>query len=198
MTIFRHRASGPGPAGDIWTATLHSSSSQPLSSVHQSFLTFAASFYNAIMIPLWPVGVELNDLLTDQLDPTGKHNVGQVSTTENYAGTGAGQALPQDIALVLGFRTAMPTRAGRGRQYVPAPDATSLNANGTLKSTVAGSVASGLASALQAMTSTTTPIIFHRTTNTFDAITNVTIGQVLGVQRRRVNKVPADYVEVAL
>lgn len=196
--MFRHRVSGTCPAGDIWTATFHSESTQPLTSVHTAFDTFVASFYNSTMVPLWPTNVALTESVTDQLDATGKHNVAQDVSTHNYVGTAVPPSLPQDLAIVCGLRTALPTRAGRGRFYVPAGTAAILNDDGTLKSTDAGSIASALASDLQAMTATTTPVIFHRLTNTFDAVTAVTIGQVLGVQRRRVNKVPADYVQVAL
>lgn len=49
------------------------------------------------------------------------------STGGSTAGTGAGLALPPDVAAVITLRTALAGRANRGRVYLPGLDSTVLN-----------------------------------------------------------------------
>ena len=81
--------------------------------------------------------------------------------------------------------------------YIPAPAADSLTSTGLLSSTVASTIATNLASALAELTQVVQVVIFHRPPPPADTsttpVTGVTVGQVLGTQRRRTNKVPNNY-----
>lgn len=197
MATFRHRMSGPGPAGDIWVAGWYSVSSQTLASVHTAFDTWVQTFIGTTMLPLWATETQLTDIETDELDPTTGHNVSQVQTAENLKGTGTGFQLPQRSAVVVGMRTALPTRSGRGRFYLPAPDSTNITTTGLLISATATTISSGAASAFGTFMATAQPVIYHRNKlnppPSTTPVTTVTVGVVLGSQRRRTNKVAPAY-----
>lgn len=198
MTVYRHRASGPGPAGDIWIVTMHSSGSATLSSAHAAWQAAVNSFITSGLGPHWPTAQQVTGLQTDQLDPSTGKNVAQATSAVTYKGTGGGAAIDQRSSVVTGLRTTVPTRAGRGRMYWPPVQDTDLTATGLIASAVATSVASSLASALTTMATTSVPVIYHRPTRTTTTITAVTVGQVLGTQRRRTNKVAPSYASASV
>lgn len=203
MPIYRHRITGPGPAGDIWTTGLFSSGTASIGTAHDAWADFAASFFGSDMAALWPTETQTSEIITDQLDAEGHHNVAQMRDAVNYKGTGAGLQLSQRSAVVVGLRTALPTRSGRGRMYVPAPDSSSLTSDGLLSSTVADSISGDAATALETMTQIVQVVIAHRDPTTggissTTPVTSVTVGQVLGTQRRRTNKVPNNYQSTVL
>lgn len=193
MTIFRHRMTGPGPAGDVWNITMHSYGTTTASAAHDAWLQFLTSFIGGVVEPLWSTQTQATEAITDELSGVNGRNVSQIRSSLAYKGTGAGMQLPQRAAAVIGLRTALPTRAGRGRFYLPAPDSSNMAADGEMTSAAATALAAGASSALATFGVTLTPVIFHRKTLTWDKITTVTVAQVLGSQRRRTNKVPPDY-----
>lgn len=198
MPIYRHRVTGPGPAGDIWTTGLYSDGSATIDTAHTAWDQFVAAFIGSDMATIWSTEMQATTTITDQLDGDGRHNVAQRRSSITYKGTGTGLQLPQRSAVVVGLRTALPTRSGRGRMYVPAPDSSSLVADGLLSTTVATNIAGWAATALETMTGIVQVVIAHRDPVTkgissTTPVTSVTVGQVLGTQRRRTNKVPANY-----
>jgi hypothetical protein len=198
MTIFRHRLSGPGAAGDVWTTTLHSQSASTLANAHTAFVTLVSGFITTTLAPMWPNDISANSVITDQLDATTGKNVSQTSSTVSLPGTGAGATLPGRDALVIGLRTASSTRRGRGRMFWPAPDSTHLTAAGLLLSADATSIASAFAARLNTFKSVSIGCIWHDDLKSFDNIVTVTVGNVLGTQRRRTNKVVNSYASATV
>src|SRR5690625_1580277 len=192
MAIFRHRMQGPGTAGDIWVATMHSQSTQDIDTVHSAFSTFVGTLANQVD-PMWSTETQLTQIVTDELDSTGHHNAAQRRSGLQIKGTGSGNALSPRTAIVVSLRTALPTRSGRGRFYLPGPDDTHLTTTGLFNSTDAATVASGISSAIASMNSTSVVGVFHRSLNTITPVTDVYVGQVPGDQRRRTNKVANNY-----
>lgn len=193
MPTFRTRWQGPGTAGDIWVTTLHTTSSQSIDSVHGAIETFTNNFFGSTMAPLWSADVQLSEVVTDELDPTTGRNVQQRRSGSTIKGSGTGQMPTPRAAVVCGLRTALPTRSGRGRMYVPSPGTDNLVATGLLSETVAGNISGALAGYLQTLAATATAVIYHRADLTTTAVTDVTVGVVLGSQARRTNKVPNNY-----
>jgi hypothetical protein len=202
MTIYRHRVTGPGSAGDMWTTTMHSQGAAALATVHAAWGSLVAGFIGSILGPMWPNEVSATSITTDQLDANGIHNVGQATSAVSHIGSGAGATLSPRTCVVLGLRTALPTRSGRGRMYWPAPDASHLTASGNLVSADASAIAAGFATRLTTFKTTSAPIILHRghdkdangnpitpVPSTFDPVTNTSVGVILGTQRRRTNRV---------
>lgn len=198
MTVFRHRVTGPGPAGDVWTNTIYSQSSSSLTAVHTAFLQWTADFYGTTMQPLWSTQMEATNAVTDQLDPTTWKNAAQISSAITVKGTGSGLQLPQRAAVVVGLRTALPTRSGRGRIFVPAPDSSHLDPDGTLAAAARITIASGMSAAIATFNGTSQVGVAHKATKTLTSVNSVTVGQVVGVQRRRTNKVANDYQSAAI
>lgn len=188
MPIFRHRVSGPGPAGDIWISTMHSSSAGTLAAVHTAWTTLINNFCSGTMNGMWNTHNSATQTITDQLDPVTGKNVAQASSAITQVGTGVGGTTPPRVCVVIGLRTALPTRAGRGRMYWPAPDTSHFTLQGTLVSADATTIATGIAAALTAFKATATPVVYHRGPKTSDAVTSVTVGILAGTQRRRTNK----------
>ena len=188
MTIYRHRVTGPGSAGDIWVSTLHSSSANTLASVHTAWTTFVNSFCSGTMNAMWNTHMSATETITDQLDPVTGKNVAQSISSITQVGTGAGGTPSPRVCIVVGLRTALPTRAGRGRMYWPAPDDGHFATTGKFVDADCTTIATGFATALTTFKATATPVVFHRSHLTFDTITNVTVGDIPGTQRRRTNK----------
>lgn len=194
MTIYRHRAFGALPQGDSWTVTMHSSGVAALTTVHAAWVAaltaqFAGTYGDSI-----PIELGCDGAVTDQLDPATGKNVAQDTSSLSLKGAIAGGTLsPQRTAIVMGLRTALPTRSGRGRQYWPGPDVSVLTPEGGIDNTLAANLAADWAAALSTFASTNAPIVYHRDTRTGTNITAVTVGQVLGTQRRRTNKVLPAY-----
>lgn len=196
MTIFRHRVSGPGSAGDIWVSTLHSSGIASLGGAHAAWATFITAAIHSNLAGMWAATTHANQLVTDQLDDITWKNVAQTSSAIDIPGTSVGNAVSPDNCLVVGMRTTLPTRAGRGRMYLPSPSATHYAATGRFVSADMGTIAADFATALSLMAGTVQPVIAHRASKTTTPIVRVTVGDIAGQQRRRSNKDAMNYASV--
>jgi hypothetical protein len=195
MTFFRHTASGPGAAGDLWVTTMSSNGSGTLAATHTAWQTFVTSFMTSAFQALLPTTTQITDLRTDQLDAVTGKNAAQTKSGVSLAGSAAtGQMSPRDCT-VIGLRTALPTRAGRGRMFWPGVAAARLSSTGLISTVDATSIVNGFSTALTTFKATATPVILHKKIHplTFELVTYVTVGNVLGTQRRRTNKVTQAY-----
>ena len=188
MPYFRHRVTGPNPGGDVWVSTMHSNSANTLASVHTAWTTFINTFFNGTYNALMPNEQSATGTVTDQLDPLTGKNTAQASSVISQVGTGAGGTVSQRTSLVASLVTALPTRAGRGRMYLPPPDAGHFTANGQFDGAMIATISAGFAAALTTFKATAQPVIFHRATLTGTNITAVKFGVIPGTQRRRTNK----------
>jgi hypothetical protein len=152
-----------------------------------------SSFFSGAYAAMIPNDVTLTELATDQLDGVTGRNTAQTKSAVALVGTGAGATQSPRACLVVGLRTALPTRAGRGRMFWPAPDATHMTATGLLSGTDATSLANAFGTALTTFKTTAQPVVWHQKTKTFDSVTYVTVGTILGTQRRRTNRVFNSY-----
>lgn len=199
---------GPLPGGDVWNITMHSSSaSGAIQSIHGAWATLCGGIFSGHYGSLTTVDIKANSLTTDALDPVTGKNTAQVSSAVTLAGTLASGILPTTrTAIVIGFRTALPTRAGRGRLYLPPPAASVLTVQGQLTEADTQLLATQFAGLLDTFTATATPVILHRGNQKVSPpvapsatnIVAITVGEVLGSQRRRTNKVPNPYSYAAL
>jgi hypothetical protein len=198
MTIYRHRVSGPGAAGDIWVSTMHSYSLNSLATVHAAWTFLITSFCSGTMNAMWNTHMSATQVTTDQLDPLSFKNVAQQTGAVTEVGTGTGGTPPGQNCIVFGLRTAMPTKAGRGRMFWPSPDDSHYTTTGKFATADCTTIANAFASALTGFRTSATPIVFHRRTGLFDNVTSVTVGDKPGIQRRRTNRVPVVYESAAV
>lgn len=193
MPLYRHRVSGPLPAGDVWVSTLHSVGLAPLADAHNAFGDFLTTAIGTTLKTYWPVSTRASSITTDQLDEVTLRNVAQLSDVNNIIGTGVGKQVSQRDCLVVGLRTPTPTRSGRGRMFLPSPSADHYSATGEFIEAELDTLANDFAAGLATMRATIQPVLLHRATRTTTPITRVTIGNVPGIQRRRTNKVTQTY-----
>lgn len=193
MPLYRHRVTGPGPAGDVWVSTLHSAGLASLVDAHEAFREFCNVGIGTTLKTFWPVNTKATTIITDQLDEFTLKNVAQQSDVNNIVGTSVGKAVSQRDCLVVGMRTPLPTRAGRGRMFLPSPSADHYNATGEFIDAELTTLANDFANGLAAMRAVIQPVLLHRADRTTTPITRVTIGNIPGMQRRRTNKVTQTY-----
>lgn len=193
MTIYRHRISGPGTAGDVWVSTLHTSSGSDLPTMHAAYVDAMTDFWTTTFGPKVSPRTEASQFITDALDPITGKNTAQLSSAVNLVGTGTGSSPSPRACTVFSLLTALPTRAGRGRMYWPSPDSDAYAFSGEFGQFVADAFSAGMKTALLAIKTTGDPVIFHRATNTSTLITGVKVGTIAGTQRRRTNKAVNTY-----
>lgn len=122
---------------------------------------------------------ELSDLTGKQVDA--------VDVGVSLPGTSSGEMLPHEVALCVSTRGAAANRKDRGRFYLPPPIVTDMDAG-----LVAGAVTTRFANAAAILINSLqgagfTPVILHPDF-TDTTITEVSVGNVWDVQRRRRNK----------
>lgn len=202
MTFYRHLMSGPNPGGDIWNASVHSNSAQSLASVHSSFVTNITAFWSAATEAIFPAGERVTGLSTTQLDPNTGKNVARAESVVSFVGTGAGNAAPPRVSIVISLVTAVPTRAGRGRLFLPAPALAQMDTNGALIGTAQTLLSTNFAAFVTAMHSLAPIVVYHakfvvggpNPVPSGTEVTSVKVGSILGTQRRRTNKQVNNYV----
>lgn len=195
MTIYRCTASGVAFGADSWTFGLHLSKSA-------GTIDGAMTAFTAYMDKLWNgngstvVGIsgyytdhtQVQALVVTALDPVTGKNVEQLQANSTLAGFSTDTELPGEVACCVSLRTALPTRAGRGRFYLPNTVVTTVQAGVFVDSFILD-VVEGAQYALDSLvTSTYIPVIYHASTKTGTSITSVDAGNVPDVQRRRRNK----------
>jgi hypothetical protein len=193
MTVFRHRITGNGAAGDIWICTLHSESSLPLGSVHAQYVSAITGFLNGTMKALWNTHTSTTEAFTDQLDPSTGHNVAQAVDPVVVAGTGTGGSVAQGTALVMSWITGLPTRKGRGRMFLPSPDDGHITTAGIYVQADCATVADGGKAFLAALNPVTQAVLYNRLDHSTTNILNARVNSKPSFQRRRNNKVSNDY-----
>jgi hypothetical protein len=140
-----------------------------------------------------PNDVTITELATDSLDPLTGRNTAQVKSAVALAGTGTGATLPPRDCVVVGLRTALPTKSGRGRMFWPCVDAGHLTPTGLLVGTDATTLSNAFGNAMTTLKVTAQPVVWHQKTRNFDTVLYITVGTVLGTQRRRTNRVFNSY-----
>jgi hypothetical protein len=181
--------SGPGAAGDVWISTLHTSGAANLATAHSAWSTFVNAIYNNAFKTRWPVPTQITGLSTVSLDAVTGKQTAVTSSGVALIGTAAGnQTSPRD-SIVISLRTALPTKAGRGRMFMPGPDTGHLGTSGLLPGTDATAISTAVGAAMTTLKATSQPVVYHAKTRTVDNILTVMVGQVLATQRRRTNRV---------
>lgn len=127
-------------------------------------------------------------LVVTALDPLTGKNVEQLQASVNHHGIGVDFSLPGEVAVCVSFRTALPTRAGRGRCYLPNPTIDVMS-DGLYDHTFILDTVTAMQYGLQSLSTAGYPaVIYHAGPKTFTPITSVDVGDVPDSQRRRRNK----------
>jgi hypothetical protein len=195
MTIFRCATTGTGPGIDTFQFGLHLL--QAGGNVEDAVAAYAAAvdlLWNGDgdtvsgVSQYYSADTVLQSHVATALDPSTGKNTSQALSPTSLAGTGVTEALPGEVALCVSTRTGVPTRAGRGRFFLPAPAVATMSA-GIFSNSLPTDAAAGAAAALNSLITAGYPaVIYHSSTLSFTAISSVDCGNVPDVQRRRRNK----------
>jgi len=201
VTVYRHTAIGVFP-GETWNCTLHSDNFLGLNDAQAAWVAAWTALWNGIdgttddLKSLVVASVETTSLVTSQLDPTTFKQTARAETDVTLAGTATGESLPPQCAAGLTWETAVATRSGRGRMYLPVYS-TSTVAAGRVSTAAAGKTllaGKNLITTLYA--ANCNPVIFSRGTKVRTPITVVRTGDVFNTQRDRRDKLVPVYTSV--
>ena len=200
MTFYRVSQRGDLPLGDQFVTNFHVESSQALNAVHALCAQAVETFWTTLKVHL-PTTAILRDIITTELNPTNGKNVAAQESSPNIAGTGVGTASPQNACILVSLRTANASKAGRGRQYYPAPVTTDLNSDGSLNNAAALAIDAAYGAMATTINGSGNLIVQH---GGFDGrvngvptykplsssvVTSTQVSEILATQRRRTNKV---------
>lgn len=205
MAIYRLTQQGHLLDGEIWNATLH------ISHIAGEGAALLTTCLEAVTL-LWqgpptpansiqqlvPTTIGVDELVLDQLDFQGK-NVEQNRSPLSLDGTSVADVLPFQCSVAVSTRTALPTRAGRGRFFLP-PFALDTAVAGLFDGTAAAQVARAAKAMIDHINASASfgVVIWHKATDDFDFVTSVDVGNVFDTQRRRRNQITETRVSAAI
>jgi hypothetical protein len=153
----------------------------------------ALTKFQTAVAAMWASGIDA--FISDQIaytaqkvvtvdQSTGKQ-IARADGAVTDAGADTGESLPPQVALAVTLRTALATRAGRGRIYLP-PFAVSQVVNSRMNATNKGTTLTAVKGMFDTLISDGhTPVLYGRTAHTVTPITTLALGDVFDTQRRR-------------
>lgn len=195
MAYYLHVASGVIDTNQPWSVRIYSSATASEATAETNWHAgFSAFFNTASVIALWPTSVSWTGTYTSTMDAN-FHQTTKTSTAVTATGTGT-TALPPHNAMLVTWRSALATRYGRGRWYLPPFGTASLATGGNvLSATAVGDLVSALNAGLGTWVGVLGFQILHRR-GTKGGITPLSLSPIIagdvpnrfGVQRRRDDK----------
>jgi len=198
MAIYRVTIEGHMQTGEQWNNVWH------VSGVTGAGSTVATTAADAITAA-WsgtssPTGrldayynanLGVDAVRVEELDFLGR-NVDQHIVTLALVGTSSDELLPPNSAVAVSLRTGIPTKAGRGRNFLASPVVTTV-VNQLLATAVQTAIKNGWLRGLQHMKDNGFPVgIYHRPSNTWDEVITVDVGDVfdeMGTRRNQLDEV---------
>jgi hypothetical protein len=194
MANYRGKVEGHLEGGEVFNFTMHFTAVTGQAAVMATDLADAVTLmWSGTNTPagnitaLYPAAIGVDRVVVDELDFAGK-NVSQGRETLALVGTGTDEPLPPQCAVGISLRTDVPTKAGRGRFYLPSP-VTPTVVNQRLDTAAQNDYLHGALAMLQHMNGLGwTPAIFHRNGDAATPVVSLDVGDVFDTQRRRRNK----------
>lgn len=191
MTTYRCTAGGALPSGARWSFRVHFQSGASVSAVETDWKNAFSAAWDTIANPLkalYPAGTTLDHTKTEALaivtvgttPPVNKLRAVALSEDNlSIAGTSANPALPDQDAILVSLRSALPGRENRGRIHLPAPDQTLVTA-GAVSSTTAGHVSTAINGAFTSMSGAghTASVVTYKVSKTGRAVGSTSTGLV--------------------
>jgi len=204
MAFYRGTVKGHLEGGEVFNFTMHFSATTGQAATGASELADAVTLlWSGTNTPagnitaLYPAAIGVDGVVMDELDSSG-HNVSQGRQSLALVGTGTDEPLPPQNAVVVSLRSNTPTRAGRGRFFLPSPVVTTV-IDQRLDSAAQTDILHGAQAMLNHMNGLgMTPVIFHRFDPTVTEVVSIDVGDVFDTQRRRRNKLVETRVSATL
>lgn len=194
MTLYRHTFTGALPAGDIWAINWMSSNGLSVGGTNTNAVNWITNLFNGVggapgIKAHMTTGVTCTLVSTAAIDPVTHKQTAKAATTVALAGTDAGTSCPQQIAVVCSLRTALPSREGRGRFYLPVPAVSALAVTGLLSTAARDDYVNSLKQAwVVADAASESPITWSKKGSLLTPNNELMVGTVLNSQDRRINK----------
>jgi hypothetical protein len=129
VTFFLHKASGTSPSGQFWSYGLITTGSLSEAAAQTSWHTRTTGFWADTNVKaLYKTTTVLTLTSTSTASPTFKQTT-LTATTESTAGTATTQETPDQLAMVVTTISALRSRSGHGRMFLPAPVSAALSPN---------------------------------------------------------------------
>lgn len=193
MTTFRHVVRGTFP-GESWSTTLHTTGTLTVAAANAAWETAWALLWDGQSAPndninqLVSQNVFTTAYETVTLDPVTGKQTGAAAGAVSLPGTATTVNCPPQDSCVISWTTATPTRAGRGRMYLPVFVAAALS-GGLLSTASQLIVAKAGYNLWQSLIGAgLTPSIYSRSTKGTTVITGGNVGNIIDTQRRRRDK----------
>lgn len=194
MAIYRITVSGHGITQEEWNFTIHvemvTGQAAILATLAADAVTLAwqgPPTPGSSLQQLYATTTLVDGVVVDELDNAGK-NVSQGRANLALAGTAVTEPLPPNVAIAVSLRTATPTRAGRGRFFLPAPVIGNV-VNQLLPATPRGQILNAALAMLDHLKDNAAqPVIYHRLSHLGTPIITCDVGNVFDQQGRRRNQ----------
>lgn len=199
MTFYLHKASGTFADGGFWSFGIQTSGSVTNAAAETTWAGAVAAFFgDATVKNYFSTGLTLT-LTSTSIASSTFHQTTKVSTSHSVVGAGAGLQLPTKVGMIASFYTDNATRDGRGRIFLPAPNAGVLDSanKGELDGTIAGNIATALGTLFTSLSTGGLTQILYTRRATRGGTPAYTTSQVqsrklqgqLHVQKRRSDKI---------
>ena len=187
MALYRHVMSGTTP-GESWSCTLHTTGAGTLAAAQTAFNGAVGAFWTGELDSIVTADVSVVETSTASLDEATGGQISRLIDDVSLPGVAAGEMLPFQCASGVSWRTALATRSGRGRMYLP-PLAVSVLDTGRLSSAAVSAIVDSVGQLTDSLDGGGLALVLlNRTTMATTPVTSVDVGNVIDTQRRRRNK----------
>ncbi len=208
MTNFLHKASGTSPSGQFWSFGLVTSGSISEAAAQSSWNTRVSAFFADTNVKaLYKTTTILTLTSTSTASPTFKQTT-VTSNTVSVAGTATTQESPDQLSMTFTTISALRTRSGHGRLFLPAPVSAALTVN--TGGQIAGANMTNIAAAattwftglvsdgLQPQILTRKATLGGLAANSLRPVVSGKVSNTLHIQKRRGDKRTVTYTAFAL
>lgn len=183
---------GTLPSGEIFSTGIHVQSGLSIAQVSSTWSSACVALWSqtgsAGVSGIYTTEVILTSTVVAELDPITDKAVDQIEVAHSIAGVAATTPLPQEVAVVATLRTAQPGPSGRGRMFMPPPEAGTVTNQGRLNPTAQATFVGAITVLLQAMATATHDPILHSKGRPDRLITRLDVGDVFDAMRSRRDK----------
>lgn len=208
MTNFLHKASGTSPSGQFWSFGLVTSGSISEAAAQSSWNTRVSAFFADTNVKaLYKTTTILTLTSTSTASSTFKQTT-VTSNTVSVAGTATTQESPDQLSMTFTTISALRTRSGHGRLFLPAPVSAALTVN--TGGQIAGANMTNIAAAattwftglvsdgLQPQILTRKATLGGLPANSLRPVVSGKVSNTLHIQKRRGDKRTVTYTAFAL
>jgi hypothetical protein len=195
MALWKIAYTGNMPGGDVFMHGIHLATDDGV--VISDVRTRAAAAHTALLTTasgmqgIFTTTTQWAGIVVEKINVADGSVIETDVSTVARTGTDVNNALPGEVAICVTFRTALITRSGRGRWYLPCPATDQLTSQGRLLATAQTKIITSMNAFFTALQSTLAgadAVVYSQKLASVASIISYDVGDVLDAQRRRRNK----------